>query len=115
MVGPAASRVKGAPCCPTKCKALSLLWTEARVPANAATASPVGCCLCWVSNGAVCCVLCAGLCCAVVAHPVLQGKPTMVFPGQNFGFPRSWFIVERTRTTGGCVDLGVLCVQGLDT
>lgn len=35
----------------------------------------------------------AVLCCA-------QGKPTMVYPGEQCGFPRSWFVLERTRTAG---------------
>jgi hypothetical protein len=52
-----------------------------------------------------CCVLCCNRLscflwrCLMLCH-ALQGKPTVVYPGENYGFPRSWFVMERTRKTG---------------
>lgn len=53
--------------------------------------------------------------CCVMLCRAMQGKPTVVFPGENYGFPRSWFVMERTRKTGEST-LCVCCItQSEDT
>lgn len=54
-----------------------------------------------------CTIVYAVLCCAE------QGKPTMVLPGEQHGLPRSWFVLERTRTAGAHGFLLETCAGGV--